>query len=68
MSSYAKGSKAFGFCDRTMQATHRRYAFRDLIAVLMKVVRFLRSILSGEATRRLEAVLLALTWRVLLGA
>jgi len=34
----------------------------------MKVVRFLRSILSGEATRRLEAELSALIWRVLLGA
>jgi hypothetical protein len=51
-----------------MQTTHRRYDFRDLIAVLMKVVRFLRSILSGETIRRLEAVLSALIWRVLLGA
>jgi hypothetical protein len=51
-----------------MQVIRRRFAFRDLMMALMKVVRFLRSILSGEATRHLEAVLLASTWQVLLGA
>jgi|TARA_R100001460_G_scaffold38591_1_gene73115 hypothetical protein len=51
-----------------MQVTRKRYDFRDLTTVLMKVVRYLRSILSGEAIRRLEAALSALIWRVLLGA
>ena len=51
-----------------MQVTHRRFGFLDLMTVLMKVVRYLRSILSGEATRLLEAALSALIWRVLLGA
>jgi hypothetical protein len=44
------------------------FGFRGLITASTKAVRFLRSILSGEAIRRLEAELSALTWRVLLGA
>lgn len=51
-----------------MQVTRKRYDFRDLITVLMKVGHCLRSILSGEAIRRLEAELSVLIWRVLLGA
>jgi len=51
-----------------MQATRKRYDFRDLMTALLKVAHCLRLILSGEAIRLLEARLSALIWQVLLGA